>query len=196
MPSETSFRSDETFTQRTFRRWVDARPMSDCNHYELIGGHIVMTPPAGWMHGGLDNLIGSALGNHVRRHRLGYVFGSSAGYDLPSGDTLEPDASFLSTARFDACPPRRPSELLKAVPNLVVEILSPAASKRDRTEKKALYAVNGVDEYWLVDPLHRAVTVFGLGPDGYDAGRTVIAGSIRSRVLPKLRLPVAKLFQR
>jgi Uma2 family endonuclease len=156
MPSETSFRSEEIFTQRTFRRWVDALPRSDRNRYELIGGHIVMTPPAGWMHGSTAASIVCALKAHVVRHRLGYVFDSSLGYNMPS----------------------------------------PARSKRDRTEKKALYATNGVDEYWVVDPVHRAVTVFSLGPDGYDSGRTVIAGSVRSRVLPKLRLTIAKLFQR
>lgn len=196
MPSETSFRSDQTFTQRTFRRWVDALPTADLNRYELIGGHIVMTPPAGWAHGGVAAAVTHALMAHVMRHHLGYVFDSSIGYNMPSGDTLEPDGSFVSRARFDACPPTRPQEFLRAVPNLVVEILSPATSRRDRTEKKALYAKNGVDEYWIVDPVHPAVTVFRLGSDGYDAGRTVIAGSVRSRVLPKLRLSVAKLFQR
>ena len=81
------------------------------------------------------------------------------------------------------------------VPNLVVEILSPATAKRDRTEKKALYEANGVDEYWIVNGRHRTVTVFSLGPHGYDAGRTVMAGALRSRVLPRLRVPMAKLFE-
>jgi len=129
------------------------------------------------------------------RHELGIVFGSSAGYDLPSGDMLEPDASYISGERFAAHPPNRPDEFLRVVPNLVVEILSPATAKRDRTEKKALYEANGVDEYWIVNGRHRTVTVFSLGPHGYDAGRTVMAGSLRSSVLPKLRVPVAKLFE-
>ena len=51
MVSQTVFRSDETFTQESFRLWLDERPASDLNHYELLNGRIVMTPPAGWPHG-------------------------------------------------------------------------------------------------------------------------------------------------
>jgi Uma2 family endonuclease len=195
MPLTTTFRSETSFTQRTFRRWVDARPRSDINHYELVGGRIVMTPPAGWLHESIEGRVVALLGQHVSHHRFGIVFGSSAGYNLPSGDTLEPDASYVSTERFAAHPPARPEEFLRAVPSLVVEILSPATAKRDRTEKKAVYELNGVEEYWIVDGRHRAVTVFSIGSNRYDAGRTVIAGSLRSRVLPRLRVPVAKLFE-
>ena len=194
MPSSTTFRSDATFTLRTFRRWVDSRPMSDVNRYELVGGRIVMTPPAGWLHGTLEARLVSALERYVARQSLGHVFGSSVGYRLPSGDVLEPDASFVTAARFASCPPTRPEEYIRAVPSLVVEIHSTATGKRDRTEKKAIYEANGVDEYWIVDDRHRAVTIFCLADGRYDAGRTMIAGSIRSRVLPKLRVSIPKLF--
>lgn len=194
MPFTTTFRSDESFTPRTFRRWVDSRPTADVNHYELVRGRIVMTPPAGWTHAGVGVRIGGLLDAHVRRHGLGKVFDSSLGYILPSDDVLEPDASFVSTARFEASRPSRPNEYLRAVPNLVVEILSPGTAVRDRTEKKELYEQNGVDEYWIVDSEHRAVTVFTREPRGYGAGRTAIAGTLRSRALPKLRVPLATLF--
>lgn len=194
MPSTTTFRSDESFTLRTFRRWVDSRPMSDVNHYELVRGRIVMSPPAGWTHASLGALIVGLLGAHVRRHRLGKVFDASLGYVLPSGDVLEPDASFVSARRFEANRPSRSNEYLRAVPNLVVEILSPGTAVRDRGEKRELYEQNGVDEYWIVDSDHRAVTVFTAGPRGYGAGRTAIGGALRSRVLPKLRVSVAALF--
>jgi len=196
MPHLPTFRSDDSFTQRSFRRWVDTRPLSDLHRYELVGGRLVMTPPAGWLHASVGHRIGVFLGEHVRRHKLGIVFDSSVGYDLPSGDTLEPDVSFVSHERFDATPPARPDDFLRAVPNLVVEVLSPSTAQRDRTEKKALYEQHGVDEYWIVDGHDRAVTVFSLGPHGFDGGRTIIAGTVRSRVLPKLRVPVVKLFER
>lgn len=169
--------------------------MSDLNRYELVGGRLVMTPPTGWAHGRLEIVVASVLNQHVCRHRLGLVFGASTGYDLPSGDTLQPDVTFVSAERFAAQPPSRPDEFLRIIPNLVVEVWSPSTAKRDRTEKKALYEKNGVDEYWIVDGRHRALTVFSLGPRGYDPGRTVIAGNLRSRVLPKLRVSVIQLFE-
>ena len=153
-----------------------------------------MTPPAGWTHSSVASTLGMLINQHVRSHKLGMVFESSAGYDLSSGDTVEPDLTFVSASRFAAVAPTRPDQFLQVPPNLVVEILSPSTAKRDQTEKKAIYARNGVDEYWIVDPRRNAVTVFRLDKQGYDTGRTFTRGTIRSHVLPKLRISVAKLF--
>jgi Uma2 family endonuclease len=193
MIAETAFRSDEHFDQKQFRRWLDTRPAADINHYELIDGRIIMTPPAGWPHGGIEAALVVALGQHVQSRKLGIVLGSSAGYDLPSGDTLEPDVSFIAARRFAAGPKPTPGKFLRIVPNLVVEILSPSTARKDRIEKK-VYERNGVDEYWLVDPARKAVTIFYLGKRGYGAGATATAGPLRSRALPGLDLSVKELF--
>jgi Uma2 family endonuclease len=194
MPAETAFSSDARFDQRSFLRWLRQRPASDLNHYELIDGRIVMTPPAGWPHGCIDAALGQLLREHVQRHRLGIVQGSSAGYNLPSGDTVEPDVSFISAARFAAGPRPEPGQFLAIVPTLVVEILSAATARRDRTEKKAVYERNGVAEYWLLDPAKRTVTVFCLRRRRYGSGRVYASGPIRSRALPRLRATVEQVF--
>jgi Uma2 family endonuclease len=125
---------------------------------------------------------------------LGIVLGSSAGYDLPSGDTLEPDVSFISAERFAAGPRPTHGQFVKIVPDLVVEILSPATSRRDRTEKKAVYERNGVTEYWIVDPAKRSVTVFPLRRSRFASARAISSGPIRSRLLASLRLSVEQVF--
>lgn len=183
MAAETAFRSEERFDQRTFRRWLDARPRSDVNHYELLDGRIVMTPPAGWPHASIEVAISARLNEYVRANKLGMVLGSSAGYDLPSGDTLEPDVSFISAERFDAGPKPATGRFVRIVPNLVVEILSKATARYDRTEKKKTYERNGVDEYWIVDPGRREVTVYHLRKGGYATGRKFSTGTIRSRAV-------------
>jgi Uma2 family endonuclease len=104
MATQTAFISTETFTQKEFKRWLDERPRSDINHYELLRGRIVMSLPAGWPHGSVETNISTPLTNFVRTRGLGIVLGSGAGYDLPSGDTVEPDISFMSADRFAAGP--------------------------------------------------------------------------------------------
>jgi Uma2 family endonuclease len=146
MATQTAFVSTETFTQKEFKRWLDERPSSDTNHYELLRGRIVMSPPAGWPHGSIEARILTRINSFVETHALGVSLGSSAGYDLPSGDTVEPDISFISAARLAAGPPPQFGKFLRIVPNLVVEILSAATVQRDQTEKKAIYAENGVEE--------------------------------------------------
>lgn len=194
MPAQTAFRSEETFTQREFRRWLDERPRSDINHYELLNGRIVMTPPTTWPHGGIEATLVRLIGEHVERLKLGLVLGSSTGYELLSGDTVEPDVSYISAERLAAGPAPQSGQFVRIAPNLTVEILSPSTTKRDLTEKKDIYERNGVDGYWIVDPRAKAVTVFHLGERGYDAGRTCRRGVLRSRVLPKLRLALGQLF--
>ncbi|HUI25798.1 MAG TPA: Uma2 family endonuclease [Candidatus Kryptonia bacterium] len=193
--AQTAFRSEDTFTQREFHRWLDGLPASDINHYELLDGRIVMTPPAGWTHSGIGVRISSKLDQYVRTHALGIVFDSSAGYELPPGDTPEPDVSFVSTTRFATRPPRTPNQFLRMPPTLVIEILSPSTARRDQTEKKDIYARNGVDEYWIVDPARKVVTVFHLSRQRYSGGRSFKTGRVRCRVLPGLELTVEDIFR-
>ena len=120
--------------------------------------------------------------------------GSSAGYDLPSGDTLEPDVSFISKERFAAGPAPTRGRFVGIVPDLAVEILSRSTARRDRTEKKAIYEQCGVDEYWIVDPDRQTVTLFHLEDGRYADGERVRSGPIPSRVLPQLELTVEDLF--
>lgn len=192
---ETAFISTETFTQKAFKRWVEHRPVTDVNRYELINGRIVVTPPAGWGHADVEARVIHLLRDFVQKHDLGRVFGSSAGYELPSGETLEPDASFISHERWAKGPHVRRGQFLKIVPTLVVEILSPSTAERDRTEKKRLYEMNGVNEFWLVDPDRREVTVFHLTGGRYDAGKRFRAPQrLRSGVLPGFEVPIRSLF--
>ena len=135
-PTETAFISAESFTQKEFKHWLEERPKSDINHYQLLRGKIVMNPPAVWPHAPVGVNIIVPLGTFVRIHQLGVVLDSSAGYDFPSGDTVEPDISFISTARLVAGPTPQPGKFVRIVPNLIVEILSPTTARRDRREKK------------------------------------------------------------
>jgi Uma2 family endonuclease len=154
-----------------------------------------MSPPAGWGHGDIEAKVVRLIGNFVEAYDLGKVFGSSMGYDLPSGDTVEPDASFISHERWVAGPQVRRGQFLRIVPSLVVEILSPATARRDRTEKKRLYESNGVDEYWLIDQDARELTAFRLVAGRYDAGtRLSIRQKLRSAVLPGFEIPARSLF--
>lgn len=194
MVQETAFRSEEEFTQKEFRRWLERRPASDVNHYELLRGRIVMSPPASWRHGRIGAVLVRLLETHVEAGRLGRVFDASTGFELPSGETLEPDVAFVSRERWEAGPRPQGDELLRIVPDLVVEILSPSTARRDRTEKREIYAQNGVGEYWLVDPLHREVGVLRREGGGFGAPVSVSAGPIPSLVLSGLAACAEDLF--
>ncbi len=53
------------------------------------------------------------------------------------------------------------------VPDMVVEVLSPSTRVRDLTVKKDAYEMNGVKEYWIVDPYMKTVDVYVLHDGKY-----------------------------
>jgi Uma2 family endonuclease len=191
---DTTFRSDERFTQAQFVAWLDRHSGMITGTCELIEGAIVMAPPANYPHSTLVTSLIMALGNHAKARGLGQVHAPSAGYEFRSGDTLEPDVSFISTARLEKGPAPRSGQMMRVVPDLVIEVLSPSNEKYDRMKKKEIYALNGVDEYWLVAPRTRSVTVFRRTGKTYGEGITHVKGAIPSQVLPDLGLTVEILF--
>jgi len=191
----TAFRSEARFTQEEFSHWLTTQPVVDTNHYELLNGHIVMEPPAGWRHGSVGAVLVELLCRHVRGQRLGVILDASAGIDLPSGDTVEPDVTYVSHEQLSAESLTPETCFLRAVPSLVIEILSPSTARRDRGEKKAIYERNGVREYWIVDPEHREVAVFHLNGHRYDSGTFFRTGTVRSQVLPALAIELAQVFE-
>lgn len=192
---QTAFRSEEFFTQDEFEEWLADLPPSDINHYELLNGVVVMSPPAGWPHGRVGSNLNWVLRSVVVPNRLGQVFDASTGYRLPSGDTVEPDVSFISAARLSAGPLPQRGKFLEIVPNLVVEILSAPTAARDRGEKKKIYERNGVDEYWLVDVDRGEISVFVLTAGQYSPA-IVYRGTdlLTATVLPPLSVRVDDLL--
>ncbi|AFH60320.1 Uma2 family endonuclease [Paenibacillus caseinilyticus] len=52
-------------------------------------------------------------------------------------------------------------------PNLVIEVISPSTAIKDYNTKYQLYERFGVEEYWIIDPVGRAVTKLSLHEGQY-----------------------------
>jgi Uma2 family endonuclease len=190
------FESVNTMDAAEFAAWIEGRQRDgDLHRYELLNGRVVMTPPAGWPHGQVEAEIVYLLRGFVVQRDLGRVFGSSQGFVLPTGDTVEPDASFVGHERWASAPPPVAGSFLHVVPDLVVEILSTSTASRDRGEKKAIYAAAGVREYWLVDARARTLTVFCGTANRFDGGRIFEPHEpFSSGVLPGLVVQSGSIF--
>lgn len=192
---EISFESTSQMSAEEFARWVEERASWDLHHYELLNGRVVINPPAGFPHGEIEGAVVTLLRTYVYPRGLGRVHGSSQGFELPSGDTVEPDCSFVSKQRWQQAPEPQPGRFLRAVPDLLVEILSGSTMSRDRGEKKAIYERNGVREYWVIDSRVRTLAVFHLQDGRYGRGETYAEDAqFKSKVLPELEFTVGSLF--
>jgi Uma2 family endonuclease len=74
---------------------------------------------------------------------------------------------------------------IHGAPDFIAEILSPATAYKDLNEKKTLYELAGVREYWLVSPVTRSVFKYILKDGRYGPVTEVMrGGTIESAALP------------
>lgn len=158
---------------------------------ELVRGELVMMSPGKRRHAVIGAKITAALHQFVEANDLGEVLNSSAGYVLSRRpDTVrEPDVSFLRAERmgqqdFDA--------FLEGAPDLAVEVLSPSNTPTEMREKTNDYFNAGCRVVWIVDPVHRSLTIHR--PDADPAILTEDGTLTEEGLLPGFSLPVREIF--
>ncbi|MCX8002452.1 MAG: Uma2 family endonuclease, partial [Anoxybacillus mongoliensis] len=82
------------------------------------------------------------------------------------------------------------------VPTLIVEILSRSNQAHDLVTKFNLYMEYGVKEYWIVNPMKQAVTVYALNEDGLyeQADIKVSIGIVQSVYFSDLFVDLEEIF--
>ena len=158
----------------------------DGNKYELVRGQLFVTPPPNLEHETILARLSRILEPYVAAHDLGFVYHPRSVLRF-EGSEVEPDLMVRQRPRelrvdWDQAP----------VPILVIEVLSGSTRRRDRQDKRELYAEAGVDEYWIVDPERRVMTVAHLDCREETVGDT-LTWSPRGAGAP-LVLQVADLF--
>lgn len=106
-------------------------------------------------------MLGEELGPPFKRGR-----GGPGGWillDEPelhlAGDILVPDLAGWRRERLPLLPPE---PYLTLSPDWVCEVLSPKTAKVDRADKLPIYAREGVQHAWLVDPIEHTLEVLAL----------------------------------
>lgn len=117
---------------------------------ELINGRFVMSPAPKSIHQSLSAVLWNTI---LQAEKTGGGVGFYAPIDVVLDDQniVQPDLIYLAKDRL-----RQVGDRIDGPPSLVIEVLSPSTSNRDRQEKLELYARFGVPEYWIVDPAARS----------------------------------------
>lgn len=157
---------------------------------EMIDGRLIVAP-AGSEHGGTSMQLGRLLLNYVDEHRLGWVFDSSTGFYMRSGDLLSPDVAFVSAARLKGMK-RLPRRFFQGSPDLLAEVLSPNDTPHEIERKMTEYFASDTKLAWLVDPATKTVTPYhDAKPGRVLSGSDVLDGE---DVVPGFTLPLEQLF--
>ena len=166
-------------------------PEDDENRYELIDGELYMAPAPSWRHQDTVGNIYVALREFVHTDGLGRVTMAPIDVYLSDEDVFQPDVVYISIERLDIIYPNG----VHGAPDLVVEVLSPGTERRDKTLKRARYAMFDVREYWQADPVAKMITVLRARDGVFEHVGVFEEGmTLETPLLPGLRVDVSAVF--
>lgn len=158
--------------------------------FEIINGKAFMSPAPELFHQRWAGRLYFAMQRHVEANKIGEVLFAPVDVVLDEKNVVQPDLVFVSNANAGLLERRG----IMGAPDLVVEIISPTSLRRDRYDKRELYARFGVKEFWLADVANRSIEILTLKPAGYQLlSCATNEGKIRSEILPGFELDLAAL---
>lgn len=122
----------------------------------------------------------------------GVCFDSSAGFTLPNGAKVSPDASWIRKDRYEALTEEEREQFAPICPDFVVELRSKTDPLARLQAKMLEYVENGAQLGWLIDRMARRVYVYRPGQEveTLDAPETVAGDP----VLPGFKLQLTEIW--
>ena len=161
---------------------------------EILGGELYASPRPAFRH----SVAASALGAKLMAP---FQFGENGpgGWllaDEPElhfgADVLVPDIAGWRRERMPAAPD---VAYITLAPDWVCEVLSPSTENIDRGKKLAIYAREGVNHVWLVNPLLETLEVLRLESERWSLAAVHEGGArVRAEPFDAVELPLAALW--
>jgi Uma2 family endonuclease len=160
--------------------------------YEIVEGDLFVTPAPRRLHQRIVTRLTRFLSGFVEDHQLGEVYVSPFDVVFSPYDVVEPDLVYFSKARESVLMEMN----AQGAPDLVVEVLSEATEKTDRTIKLKLYGKSGVQEYWIIDPYAPSAELYRRGEEGLTlVAKLSAADALTSPMFPGFSLPLSRLTE-
>ena len=175
------------YTYEDYYNWEDGI------RYELIDGQAYLMEPApGYGHQDISVQLTRIFSNYLEG-KPGKVFHAPfdvrLNFDTGDNTVLQPDiVVFLDRSKLAG------TGSLGA-PDMVIEILSPSTSRRDRVTKYNQYLQAGVKEYWIVDPKAKTVSANILDDGRYLCTDYAKPDVAPVRILEGCMIKLAEVFE-
>lgn len=182
--------NDESRERIKFREWLQ-----DDVKAEFINGEVIMHSPVKRRHLEASKYLTNLLHNFVVVHNLGEVDTEKALVALTRND-YEPDICFWRKEVADLF---HDDQMEHPAPDLIVEVLLRGTVGRDRGIKFEDYAAHGVYEYWIIDPIRKALEQYKLNEDLMafeEVAVLYLDDALESLTIPGFRIPVRAIFEK
>lgn len=166
----------------------------DDNRYEIIDRELFVTKAPHWQHQEICVKIGTQLELWSSQNSLGKV-AFAPGIIFTDADNVIPDVVWVSNQRLVEL--LDDAGHLMGAPELVIEVLSPGElqEKRDRQLKLKLYSIQGVQEYWIIDPQKQQLEIYRRENAVLKLAATLYKeDDLNSPLLPDFSCSVARIF--
>jgi Uma2 family endonuclease len=166
------------------------RMPDDGNRHELYDGELWVVPAPLLIHQIVAGRLHVALLGHVRQHG-GVAYCAPLDIVFSEYNVVQPDVVYFGPESLRHL---HPLKVVRVAPDIAFEVLSPSTAPNDRGRKRRLMARYGVREYWVLDPLAKAIEVSRLTETGYEDAITVSEGRCTSSVIAGFEVALAELF--
>ena len=160
---------------------------ADGQRWEFLDGEVFVTPAPSPAHQYTVMRLGRFLEDNLA------ASGDDTIAFVSPIDVILHDAEIVQPDVVVACRGQVSGRGIEGAPPLLVEVVSPTRPGLDREIKARRYAANGVERFWLADPVARTVECFQL-VDGLYVRLAAGSGNETLAVAPGLRLELARLW--
>jgi Uma2 family endonuclease len=196
----------EIITETTSSLSIDARALdlTDERFFKLCqdnrdlrlemtaNGELIVMGPTNTETGRRNAGLNFQLYLWARQDGTGVCFDSSAGFTLPNGAKVSPDASWITRDRYEALSDEERERFAPLCPDFVIELRSKTDRLTRLQAKMVEYIENGARLGWLIDPAARKVYIYRPGEEAETLENPeAVAGD---PVLPGFRLQLNEIW--
>jgi len=159
--------------------------------HEIIDGVLFRDPSPSYRHQRVSRRLQRILEDYFNQtDPTGEVFNAPLDLSLTKYTVVQPDLLYL--------PGSRPAQKdpIDVLPELVVEVISPATGRKDRVLKMNHYRSTGVLHYWILDPEAGFIEAYELRDGHYVSIVRSDAGTFSYPGFPGLSFDIETLFSK
>jgi Uma2 family endonuclease len=173
----------------TYEEWLRMPEVTDFIE-EVVDGEIVIMPPAKLKHALIARNICKAFDAQTDAHET-VVLDNSFGLVIRKAPLTSrvPDLAVFRKSTIV-----EQDGYVHSAPQLVVEVLSPGNTRRERERKLADYASLGVPEMWVVSPEARTVEVLYLENGFLRSAQALTQGVLEPKQFPGVQIQIAGIW--
>ena len=159
----------------------EAMPKEEGWNYELIDGMVMMSPRPAMKHQRVSSRLLVHLWDSLKEKDCEPVQEVEL---VLEKDRFIPDLMVICNDNLDDTRYEKP-------PLIAIEIVSPTSGSRDYITKRRKYEQLGIQEYWIVSPEEKCITVFDFVNQNEEM---YCEGTVKSFVLPEIEINLENIF--